>query len=371
MPSDFSELLKAAFLTDYFISHGDDSPSGENLEYDPDFMAMELVAQPEEERQAGDSIVEGSEPNFKDLAKKAGAILERSHDIRAAVHLANSELRNGGLPEFAEAVRYIRYCLEDHWGTCHPQLDEDDDDDPMMRINAVTNLAGTTTVLRGLRQAAPLTNSRSFGRVTLRDIEIARGDVSPSGDETPMSSGDIDAAFQDTDNETLKTYLAGANDALEHVNAIDAVFMEKTPGYGPSLEPLQKMLGSLISMLSKFVGEDEPEHEAAGDTDGAAVGGSGVGSVASGAPGQIASRADVTATLERIIDYYSRHEPSSPLPILLKRAKRLVGANFMEIINDLAPQGADNVKAVGGSALDETVDATAASSAAAEEDSGW
>jgi type VI secretion system protein ImpA len=33
---------------------------------------------------------------------------------------------------------------------------------------------------------------------------------------------------------------------------------------------------------------------------------------------------------------------------VLQRAKRLVGADFMTIINDLAPLGADNVKVVGG-----------------------
>ena len=51
-------------------------------------------------------------------------------------------------------------------------------------------------------------------------------------------------------------------------------------------------------------------------------------------------------------------EPSSPLPILLKRAKRLVGADFMEIINDLAPSGVDNVKLIGGVTEEETVTAT-------------
>lgn len=50
------------------------------------------------------------------------------------------------------------------------------------------------------------------------------------------------------------------------------------------------------------------------------------------------------------MDYYAKHEPSSPLPILLKRAKRLVGADFMEIIKDLAPDGAANVRLIGGDA---------------------
>lgn len=341
------ELSEGPFLSDYFISHGDDAPSGENLEYDPEFMAMEVAAQPEEERQAGDEIVEGKDPDYKDLAEKARGVLARSHDIRAAVYLADSELRIGGLPAFAEACRYIRFCLEEHWDTCHPELDEDDDNDPTMRINAVTNLGGRATTIRGLRQAAPLTDSRAFGRVTLKDIEIASGEIEAAEEDEPMSSNDIDAAFMDTDDEKLQGFLAGAKEALEHVNAIDAVFLEKTPGYGPSLEQLQKTLNSLVKALSKVVATEEAEAEV-GDAEDEGGGAVAKPAASGGVPGQISSRADVTAALDRIIDYYARHEPSSPLPIVLKRAKRLVGADFMTIINDLAPLGADNVKVVGG-----------------------
>lgn len=346
-------------------SYGEDAPSGENLEYDPDFIAMELAAQPEEERQAGSEIVEGSDPDYKDLASKARVILERSHDIRAAVYLADSELRLKGLTGFAEITTYIRGCLEEYWDTCHPQLDEEDDNDPMMRINAVTGLAGRTTILRGLRTAAYLTNSRVMGRVTLRDFEILNGDVTPSDDETPKSSSEIEAAFTDTADEEIEAFYNAAKTALDDVNAIDAVFLAKTPGYGPSLEELQKLLNKIIKLLSKYVKSADSIPDAVdepADTGGAprpAARGGGV-------PGSIESRSDVTAALDRIMDYYSRHEPSSPLPILLKRAKRLVGAEFMEIINDLAPEGAANVRLIGGVADSETTVTEAAESGSSD-----
>ena len=238
---------------DMLKSHGEDAPSGENLEYDPDFIAMELAAQPEEERQAGTEILEGSDPDYKDLASKARAILERSHDIRAAVYLADAELRLNGLEGFAQVTGYIRGCLEEYWDTCHPQLDEEDDDDPMMRINAVTGLAGRSTVLRGLRTAARLTNSRVMGRITLRDLDILNGEAEASPDETPKSSTEIEAAFADTADEELEAYFNAAQSALQDVNAIDAVFLDKTPGYGPSLEDLQKLLNKIVKVLSKHV----------------------------------------------------------------------------------------------------------------------
>ena len=335
---------------------GEDAPSGDNLEYDPEFIAMELAGQPEEERQAGSEIVEGSDPDFKDLASKARVILERSHDIRAAVYLAHAEIHLNGLPGFAETTGYIRGCLEEYWDTCHPQLDEDDDDDPMMRINAVTGLGARATIVRSLRNAAPLTNSRVLGRVTLRAIDIANGELEPSEDDTIMSSSEIDAAFTDTSDDELAAYHAAATAAFEDIKAIDGVFLEKTPGFGPSLDDLQKELGRIVKVLSKYASVDAAEEAAGADEAVAQPSAVQAQPVArSGVPGEIGSRADVTAALDRIMDYYNRHEPSSPLPIILKRAKRLVGAEFMDIIKDLAPSGAANVKLIGGIDEDEAV----------------
>jgi predicted component of type VI protein secretion system len=46
----------------------------------------------------------------------------------------------------------------------------------------------------------------------------------------------------------------------------------------------------------------------------------------------------------RICDYYQRHEPSSPVPLLLRRCKRLVSASFLEIVCDIAPDGVSQVE---------------------------
>jgi type VI secretion system protein ImpA len=60
------------------------------------------------------------------------------------------------------------------------------------------------------------------------------------------------------------------------------------------------------------------------------------------------SRQDVIRLLDKICAYYQRHEPSSPVPLLLNRARRLVDKNFMEILEDLAPEGLGQARQVGG-----------------------
>jgi type VI secretion system protein ImpA len=55
-------------------------------------------------------------------------------------------------------------------------------------------------------------------------------------------------------------------------------------------------------------------------------------------PGVIASRSDVIATLDRVCDYYTATEPSSPVPLLLRRAQRLVAMDFLALVRDLAQE---------------------------------
>ena len=180
----------------------DDSPSGGNLEYDPVFTEMELAAQPGEERQIGDRVTEAEDPDYGEVAEKALAVLEQSHDLRAAVYLADAVLHTEGMAGFADVTGYIRGCLEDFWDSCHPELDEDDDNDPTMRVNAVQGLcgqpgglAGPSPVYRSVRRAA-LTDSRSFGRLSMRDIEIAEGQVTaPEGMENIPDTAAVSAAF--------------------------------------------------------------------------------------------------------------------------------------------------------------------------------
>jgi type VI secretion system protein ImpA len=52
--------------------------------------------------------------------------------------------------------------------------------------------------------------------------------------------------------------------------------------------------------------------------------------------------------LDKVSDYFQKYEPSSPVPLLLQRAKRLVAKYFMEILRDLTPAGVSQAEAIGG-----------------------
>ena len=64
--------------------------------------------------------------------------------------------------------------------------------------------------------------------------------------------------------------------------------------------------------------------------------------------GQISSNQDIHKALDMIIVYYEQNEPSSPVPLLLKRAKRLVGRTFVDIIRNISPDALPQVQMVSG-----------------------
>jgi type VI secretion system protein ImpA len=68
--------------------------------------------------------------------------------------------------------------------------------------------------------------------------------------------------------------------------------------------------------------------------------------------GEIKSREDIVRLLDKACEYFKRNEPSSPVPLLLQRAKRLISADFMEVMRELAPDGLSQAKKNAGVELE-------------------
>jgi type VI secretion system protein ImpA len=192
--------------------------------------------------------------------------------------------------------------------------------------------------------------AKTLGRFNFRDLEVAKGDAPapPEGAPPAPTLATIEAAFMECDLDELKADAAATREAIEHVRALEAALTEKV-GAGQStsldpvialLKPMQEALGQ--QLIRRGVVEKPPPGEAA-------AGGNGEGEMAMPqAVDEIRSREDVIRVLDKLCEYYAQHEPSSPLPLLLKRAKRLTSLSFMEIIQDLAPDAVAQAKSIGG-----------------------
>jgi type VI secretion system protein ImpA len=189
----------------------------------------------------------------------------------------------------------------------------------------------------------PLTNSLA-GKFGLREIGWARGQGSPpTGTEAPKPDV-IEAAFRDTPPEALLSIAQAAEEAAGVVQAADARLTSLVgAGRGVDFDPLIKSLREVATEVRKHL---------PGEAGGSASEGKGAMSASAAGrgatSGEIQSPEDVRAAIERICKYYELYEPSSPLPLLLRRAQRLVGKSFMEIMKDVSPDGVKQVESLAG-----------------------
>src|SRR5918993_3396960 len=152
-----------------------DQPCGENLEDTPllaSFDAFRLFGQPT-------SL--DPQPEWPAIRARALEALQKSKDIRLLAHLGTALLRTDGLSAFADTLKVAAQWLQTYWAATYPLIDED----AILRRNALNYFADPMAVLDGLRRL-PLVSSRQHGIFSLRDIDIATGQMQPvDGEERP------------------------------------------------------------------------------------------------------------------------------------------------------------------------------------------
>lgn len=327
---------------------GEDEPCGPDLEYDPEFLEFNQTCTSKPEEQYGDTITAEVPPEWKIVLQQARQLLERTRDLRICIPFTRALLYMQGLSGLAVGLNLIERLLEQHWLSVHPQLDPDDNYDPMMRVNILATLCDGTVLIRDIKDAAML-SSRVHGRVILRDIDIATGETEVAEDVAKPSLALIEAAFLEADLDEVKALHVSLISSCHSIARIEEVLTDNVgAAQSLNLAPLLK----LVERARKYVAERlQLRTGGKGALAGADQTTDAVG--ADGAPAgprhdRIADRDDVLRALEKICLYYEQNEPSSPVPLLLIRAQRLVTKNFLEIMEDLAPDGLNQVYSVSG-----------------------
>ena len=326
------------------------APCGPNLEYDPAFMELEQSALGKPEVQYGDTIVPAVPPEWKQVKKQALELLGRTRDLRVAMPLVRSLLALHAMPGFADGVRLLERLVEERWDSVHPELDPDDDNDPTLRINSLAQLTDPATILRDLRETAFIMLP-GLGPLTLRVLEQANGEVPVPEGQSALNPESIQAALGDVSDEALQSATDAVNGALASVTNLEAA-IERHVGSAQALnlDALTRQLRRMADLLASRGGAaHEAAPDEAHDADGAPEqGGAAVAPRAAAITGDVASRADVIRMIDRILAYYQRYEPSSPVPMLLERAKRLAPMSFMEVMENLAPDSLQQLYVIRG-----------------------
>lgn len=330
-----------------------EAPGGADVEFDPAYFELEKLAQGTPESVMGDEVKPAEEADFREVKKAALALFEKTRDLRVAMILATALLKEDGVEGFRDGTLVVKGFIEKLWEAFYPKLDPEDNNDPTLRVNILKGFDGDGSAAdlykfkQRLREATLTKSQQKIGAFSYRDIQIANGDIpappAKDGAPKPPDMAIINAAFEDTTTEDLQAVQGALQESLDGVSGVDAALAEKIgAGVGPDMTGIKEVLNLLKGTIDEQLAKRGIGEAPAGGIE--ALGGGGAtdvgGGLAGGVPlsGEISSRQDVVRVLDKICEYYERFEPTSPVPIFMQRAKRLVTMNFVDVIKDLAPE---------------------------------
>lgn len=329
-----------------------DAPCGANLEYDPEFTALERAASPPSEARIVGADSDDDGPDWVAVARQAIALLSRTKDLRIVSILIKALLRTNGLVGLSQGVFVLRSLIERYWDTLYPELLEDEDNDPALRINAMQELCDRRSMLVPLR-AQPLVSLSGLGSFSLKDVALATGEAQPGKGDTVPDMATIDAAFANCELTQLTASAAALDQAISDLRTIETTVTTQLGVEAPlSFDELTRVLLQMHKVLQARLDARQLQEPRAWGNGGAASEEPSAKGAASEpkavALGEVSSREDVQRVLDKLCAYYQKHEPSSPVPLLLQRARRLAAMDFMEIIRDLAPSSLSEIETIRG-----------------------
>lgn len=269
--------------------------------------------------------------NWRQAKEQALELARNGRDLRVWVWLARIGLVTNGLPGLADGLELIGRGLERYWDTIQPLNPTASNPRERFRgrLSALTEL-GISNWEAGLDKLNG--SGRTIGRLRADLDEMVEG-LRP--------------------NEVSHEVVAGCYEAIRRIaDVFQRGFGENAdPGLGFELilDAIQRAeANGAASDPAGRVGDPGPDSEPP-----AAIGTIPSREVA-GKDGPVRGRDDVVHVLGLVLDYYRANEPSSPVPLLLERARRLVSASFVDALKELAPDGLKQLQTVAGITIADT-----------------
>jgi type VI secretion system protein ImpA len=321
-------------ITPFLEPISPDAPCGKDVSYDQAYLNLEILVKGREETQ----FSAAEEPNWKEVRASAIELIRQSKNLRLAIILTLALLETEGLEGFRSGLLLLKSWIEAYWDTLYPLLDPEDNNDPIQRVNLLQTLSSKGT-----------TEEKFFDRLseTVLAESPRLGHYNFKAISGGMAKQEVDGAFTDTPPERVRARYDAAVEAYTLVKDMDGLLGEKIGrDRAPSFGELMGLLNQMTSLLGAHCGGAPvaaAEAVAGAPAAQQQAGGGGGGTSLSA----INSRADVVRALQAICNYYKAAEPASPIPLLLERAQRLVDKNFMQIIDDLAPNAMSQFELLG------------------------
>ncbi|PFH29687.1 MULTISPECIES: ImpA family type VI secretion system protein [Burkholderia] len=334
--------LKNAGHHDWLAPVSDSMPCGPDLEYDHDFVVLFASAAPRQDVQYGAFVGAPDPVNWSELERDCQRLMLRTKDIRVAILYTRCRTRLAGAAGLADGTGWLAAWLDGFAGQMHPQPDVDGGRDAAreMRMNALQALADPDGLLADVREI--VLSKSTLARLQVRDVERAFAHPRPADALAPESVTQqlLDVRMQQPE------VMVGFDDAITHLAAIAAWCARHLEGYLPDLSSLTRLLGILsapapanaVEQLEESRDPTSASSESSGNDASAQLEPVNDRTVSATKPITAQPRsapADRQAALTLIRTartWFETHEPSSPIPVLLKRAERFVGKPYAEVV---------------------------------------
>jgi type VI secretion system protein ImpA len=370
-------------LEPFLVPVADGSASGSELRNDPRFHAVERLLEPAARSFRLENVKTGGTGSvgidWPEVLTQAADLAATGRDIRLLVIVTRASANAEGFDGMAEGLGLLVTTVDQHWDTVHPALREaaSPREAATRRINALFQLENADNGLLCDLEFTTVLTPRGIGPVTVGDLCAGGLTRSQAQAELPSGLGEKEVAELLAQHDTRSNRVTAAcrAEAIERpedlgalvrsieaartaLAALEAALTARVGenGVGVRFRELDKILGRALAPLTAAQsqaapGAAVPEVTAMADPVAApspATNGAHPPPAAGSIPGAVNSRRDVERCLDMIIDFYERTEPSSPIPHLARRMRKMVPMNFLQLMEEIAPSGMKEFKNVAG-----------------------
>ncbi len=361
------------------------NPSGRELIGEPRFDALARMTQARVEvvrdPRSNAPVSRNVQPvDWAAVLAEAEALRSEGRDLRLLAIVVRAMTNERGFDGLADGLGLIARTLDAHWDTLYPSLRPGGTprEAAQRRVSALLTLQMDREgegLLADLR-ARTVFMARGLGPVTGRELERASLDARAALAEAAPGMGDKERAAFVAEHEALVARVgtacaalagqapdeaaalaAGIARACDALGDLERVLAARLEASLPLADLARSLARQRVPLERNAIPPAAPEAPGLAETAPVLGGGASLapGTIpaapapaAPAVPGRIATRQEVVACLDRIIEFYDRTEPASPVPFLARRMRRMVPMDFLELMEDLAPSGLKEFRSLAG-----------------------
>ncbi|BAX63402.1 ImpA family type VI secretion system protein [Burkholderia stabilis] len=327
---------------DWLTPVNDDAPCGPDLEYDHDFVVLFSRVAPKQDVQYGAFVGAPDPLNWSEIERDCRRLMMRTKDLRVAVLYTRCRARLGGVVGLSEGTAVLAAWVQAFPDDIHPRTSTDNDRDAAleMRMNALQALSDPEGLLVDVREIVLMKST--ITRLQVRDVERAFAHPRPADALAPDS---VIQQLQDLRTQHPAT-IEGIDNTIAHLATIDAWCNSHLESFQPDLSTLTRLLDRLRTP-TQVTSAESPDRVtdpiAISDTSSerdaitltaptVSVSASGSECVPTPNKPMPSDRDTALAAIRAARTWFENHEPSSPIPVLLKRAEQFVGKRYAEVV---------------------------------------